>query len=184
MKHDDVLRSGVTNSVVDSWVAVKNTLQEEPLSLPVTAEAMSAAKINAPQNYWNRLAVLKCDNGAPTAISSECMLRCVRRRGVIIYDTEKTAGVVHDHRKEMAQVTVVLPMPEVRVYEALRDVSRYNSTVVRLSGASAAAKTALQPDCFWSVNQIRRGVDVGYDSWQLSNQNRGSRTEVQYGGVQ
>ena len=76
---------------------------------------MSAAKVNAPQDYWSRLAVLKCDNGAPTAISSECMLRCVRRRGVITYDTEKTAGVVHDHRKEMAQVPVVLPMPEVRV---------------------------------------------------------------------
>ena len=107
-KHDDVLRAGVTNSAVDSWVAVKNTLQEEPLSLPVTAEAMSAAKNNAPQNYWNRLAVLKCDNGAPTAISSECMPRCVRRRGVITYDTLKTADVVLDHRKDMAQVPVVL----------------------------------------------------------------------------
>ena len=151
-KHDDVLRSGVTDSVVGAWAAVKNTLQEEPLSLPVTAEAMSAAKINAPQNYWNRLAGLKCDNGAPTAISSECMLRCVRHRGVITVDPRKTGDVVLDHRKEMAQVPVVLPMSESRVYEALHDVSRYNSTVVGLSGDSAAAKTALQPDCFWSVN--------------------------------
>ena len=146
--------------------------------LPVTSEAMSAAKINAPQDYWSRLAVLKYDNGAPNAISSECMLRCVRCRGVITVDPKKTGDVVLDHRKEMAQVPVVLPMSESRVYEALRDVSRYNSTVVGLSGNSAAAKTALQPDCFWSVNQIRRGVDVGYDSWQLSNQNRGSGTEA------
>ena len=50
-KHDDVLRSGVTNSVIDSWMTVKNTLKAESVSLPVTAEAMSAAKINAPQNY-------------------------------------------------------------------------------------------------------------------------------------
>ena len=112
------------------------------------------------------------------------MLSCVRRRGVTTYDTEKTAGVVHDHRKDMAQVPVVLPMPEARVYEALRDVSQHNKTVLGLSGDSAAARTALQPDCFWSVNQIRREVDVGYDSWQLSNQNRGSGTEVQYRGVQ
>ena len=66
----------------------------EPRVLPVTPEAMSAAKINAPQDYWSQLAVLKYDNGAPTAISSECMLRCVRRRGVITVDPKKTAGVV------------------------------------------------------------------------------------------
>ena len=79
-KHDDVLRTGATNSVVESWVAVKNTLQEEPLVLPVTAEVMSAAKVNAPQNFWDRLAVLKCDNGAPAAISAGCMLNCASSR--------------------------------------------------------------------------------------------------------
>ena len=47
-KHDDVLRAGATNSVVESWVAVKNTLQKEPRVLLVTSETMSAAKINAP----------------------------------------------------------------------------------------------------------------------------------------
>ena len=79
---------------------------------------------------------------------------------------------------------VVLPMSEFRVYEAMCDVSHHNKTVVGLSGDSAAAKTALQPDCFWSINQIRRGVNVGYDTWQLSNQNRVSGTQVQYESVQ
>ena len=152
-KHDDVLRAGATNSVLESWVAVKNTLQEEPLVLPVTAEAMAAAKVNAPQEYWSRLAVLKHDNGAPAVVSAVCMLSCVRRRGVIINDPTKTADEILEHRREMAQVPDVLPMSEVLVYEALCDVSQHNKTVVGLSGDSAAAKTVLQPDCFWSVNQ-------------------------------
>ena len=46
----------------------------------------------------------------------------------------------------------ILPMSEDRIYEALCDVSQYNKTVIGLSDDSAAAKTALQPDCSWSVN--------------------------------
>ena len=47
-KHDDNLRVGLTGSVHESWTAVKNTLQTEPPVLVDTAEAMAAARINAP----------------------------------------------------------------------------------------------------------------------------------------
>ena len=100
-KHDDNLRVGVASSVHESWMAVKNTLQMEPLVLVDTAEAMSAARINAPQDYWSRLADLQYDNGAPAGVSAACMLNCVRWRGVITDDPAGTAQVVLEHRKGM-----------------------------------------------------------------------------------
>ena len=46
-----------------------------------------------------------------------------------------------------------------------------------------AARTAVQPDCFWTVNQTRRGVAAGYDSGRLHNQNCVNGTESQYEAV-
>ena len=123
-KHDDMLRAGVTDSVPESWVSVRSALQQEPPMLIETVEAMAAAKVNAPQDYWSRLTVLQYDNGAPAGVSAVCMLNCVRRRGVVTDDPAKTARAILEHRREMAQVPDVLPMSEDLVYEALRDVSQ------------------------------------------------------------
>ena len=108
------------------------------------------------------------------------MLDCLRCRGLVIGDPEKTAQGILKHRRGMARVPDVLPMSEDLVYEAMCDVSQHNKTVVGLSGESAAVRTALQPDYFWRVNQIRRGSAVGYHSWQLANQNRVDVTDLQY----
>ena len=79
-KHDDVVRSNVPASVQDSWVAVKSAVHME-LSVPInTDEAMAAAQKNAPQLFWNGLAELEKDSGAPDNVTADCMLLCVQYR--------------------------------------------------------------------------------------------------------
>ena len=125
----------------------------------MTPEEVSAASVNAPKGFWNHFQGRERDPGVDTtAVSSSVLLQLIVNEvdgRVITSDSTKTADLILQHKRQMAQIPRELPVPDYVVYEALRSVAVHNF-MPGLSRDSTAFKTMGVPDYFWRKTEERR----------------------------
>ena len=124
----------------------------------MTSEELSAALVNAPKAFWDFQESLEKDAGSRGVVSSANLLDCICdcNGHAVEGDSTKTGDVILCYRQAVAQFPRELVCGDDIVFDALRSVSNFNSTVEGLSVESAAFKVSRHPDHYWKAIQERR----------------------------
>ena len=106
----------------------------------MTSKELSAALVSAPKAFWYFQKSLEKDAGSRGVVSSANLFDCICdcNGHVVEGDSTKTGDVILRYRQAMAQFHRELVCGNDIVFDALRSVSNFNSTVEGLSVESAA----------------------------------------------
>ena len=164
---DDAMMKGAS-SVHTAWSKVDECYKTTHKVDNMTPQELSAASVNAPKGFWDHFGAIQQEPGFINSISSGVLLELIvdeNDGSVITADGTKTADLILQHRRKMAQIPRVLPVPDHVIYEALRSVQTHNRSVEDLSCESTAFKLGKVPDLLWRKTEERR---YGVQHAQLS----------------
>jgi len=173
LQHDQALQGDVLLTAGDGWRKVAGRFDEPAVSVEeMTSEELSAALKNAPRAFWEHQEYFEKDAGDIEVVSSASLLDCICNPdgSLLVGDSRETAGFIVRHRQEMAEVPLELVCGDEVVFEALRSLSKFNSTIGGLSEESAAHKVAVRPNCYWDRIEERRKAmgrpaGRGFEEW-------------------